>query len=127
MQGSFHTASGYPLVNASRFPSLKAMTDHAHALGLKAGWYGNNCGCEEHQRVPSWGAPASTAAGETDESLTDGIEHYRGDVQAIVDFGFDGIVRLRCFIDVSRCPLGPLANPGKYYFRSWTGVGPSAT
>jgi len=27
---------------------MKAMTDHAHSLGLTAGWYGNNCICAEH-------------------------------------------------------------------------------
>ena len=91
VQGSFHDAKGYPLVNETRFPSMKAMTDKAHSLGLKMGWYGNNCGCSEHQSVSSWGAPASSRAGQTDEGLADGIKHYEGDVQAIVDFGIDGI------------------------------------
>ena len=34
--------------------------------------------------MPSWGPPAT--AGKTD-----GVRHYQGDVQATVDFGFDGI------------------------------------
>ena len=90
VQGSFHDAGGHPLVNETRFPSMRVMTDKVHSLGLKMGWYGNNCGCSEHQSVPSWGPPASSSVGQTDEGLTDGTRHYEGDVQAIVDFGFDG-------------------------------------
>lgn len=70
---------------------MKVMTSRIHRLGLKIGWYGNNCGCSEHQNVPSWGPPASASEGATDESLTDGIKHYAGDVKAVLDFGFDGI------------------------------------
>lgn len=50
------------------------------------GWYGNNCGCNEHQNVPSWGPSPSG-----DPSKHDGIHHYQGDIQATIDFGFDGI------------------------------------
>ena len=74
----------YPLIDTIKFPSMKAMTDHAHAIGLRMGWYGNNCGCNEHQNVASWGPPAT--AGQTD-----GIKHYQGDIQATIDFGFDGL------------------------------------
>ena len=59
---SFHNASGYPLINTSRFPSMKSMTDHIHSLGLYAGWYGNNCDCQEMQKG-DWGPS--------------GIEHYK--------------------------------------------------
>ena len=38
----FHNASGYPIVNESRFPDLRAMTAKATSLGLTAGW------CEYH-------------------------------------------------------------------------------
>lgn len=38
VNGSFHNASGYPLINQTRFPDLKAMTQHAHACGLQTGW-----------------------------------------------------------------------------------------
>jgi hypothetical protein len=34
-------------------------------------------GCKEHETVPSWGL--------------NNVNHYRGDVQATIDFGFDGI------------------------------------
>ena len=44
----------------------------------------NNCGCNEHQNVASWGAPVS-------HGKTDGIHHYEGEIQATIDFGFDGI------------------------------------
>ena len=48
------------------------------------GWYGNNCGCSEHQSVRSWGPPPGGTG-------TDGVHHYQGDIQATIDFGFDGI------------------------------------
>ena len=38
VQGSFHNASGYPLIDKTKFPNMKAMTDHAHSIGLKMGW-----------------------------------------------------------------------------------------
>ena len=67
-EGTYHRADGTPAVDSQRFPDLKALVDYAHSLNLTAGWYGNNCGCEEHQRVPSWGAPASTAARSSSSS-----------------------------------------------------------
>ena len=38
---NFHDKDGNPIVNLDLFPSMKNMTDHAHGLGLTAGWYGN--------------------------------------------------------------------------------------
>ena len=35
---SFHAADGTPLVNNKTFPSLRAMTAHGHARGLRVGW-----------------------------------------------------------------------------------------
>lgn len=35
---TFHQPNGMPVVNRSRFPNFEAMTAHAHALGLTAGW-----------------------------------------------------------------------------------------
>ena len=32
-----HNASGYPLIDPEKFPDMKAMTDHAHSIGLKMG------------------------------------------------------------------------------------------
>ena len=36
----FHDASGYPIVNKTRFPDMRAMTAKARSLGLTPGWYG---------------------------------------------------------------------------------------
>lgn len=65
----YHDADGNPVVNPKVFPDMKAMTDHAHKLGLTAGWYGNNCICSDHN---------STAK-----------KYYEGDVKAFRKFGFD--------------------------------------
>jgi alpha-galactosidase len=72
---TYHNASGYPVVNLSRFPSLSNMTAYAHSLGLKAGWYQNDCVCQDHC---------------ADEMC------YAGDVRALLDFGFDGIKLDEC-------------------------------
>ena len=34
----FHNASGYPIVNTSRFPDIRSMTAKAKMLGLRPGW-----------------------------------------------------------------------------------------
>eukprot|EP01050_Picozoa_sp_SAG11_P006292 SAG11_NODE_482_length_9072_cov_12.361306_9_plen_90_part_00 len=66
--------------------------DHAHSIGLKMGWYANNCGCNEHQSVASWGPPQTTSKLKFGKGpLTDGLYHYESEVQATIDFGFDGI------------------------------------
>ena len=66
---TFHLDDGSPVVDLSLFPDFKQMTDHAHALGLTAGWYGNNCICSERN--------------------TDERKFYEGDVAAFRAFGFD--------------------------------------
>jgi len=66
---TYHDEDGNPIVNTDRFPSLKAMTSKAHALGLKAGFYGNNCICSD--------------------SKTGADKFYQGDVNALREFGFD--------------------------------------
>jgi len=68
-QYTYHN-NGSPVVNTGRFPDMKSMTDYAHSLGLKAGWYGNNCICSDHC------------------STTD---CYQGDVTALIAFGFDAV------------------------------------
>lgn len=67
---TFHDALGSPIVNRSRFPDFEALTAHAHAQGLTAGWYLNNCICSD-----------SCAA----------TKCYRGDIVALTEFGFDGV------------------------------------
>jgi len=49
---------------------MKSMTDHAHKLGLTAGWYGNNCICSDH------------SSGDR--------KFYEGDAKKLREFGFDG-------------------------------------
>merc|ERR1712159_619983 len=46
------------------------MVDHAHSLGLTAGWYGNNCICSDHS--------------SSDRKF------YEGDAKKLREFGFDG-------------------------------------
>lgn len=67
----YHDKQGNPIVNTELFPDLKAMTNKAHKLGLKAGWYANNCICKE-------------------DSASDD-RFYEGDVKALVKYGFDSI------------------------------------
>lgn len=38
VDGSFHAADGTPLINLTRFPSMKSMVATGHRLGLKVGW-----------------------------------------------------------------------------------------
>jgi alpha-galactosidase len=49
VNGSFHSADGVPIVDETKFPSMVGMVDKAHSLGLKCGWYMNNCICSEHE------------------------------------------------------------------------------
>lgn len=76
---TFHSADGvYPVVDTARFPNLIAMTSKAHSLNLTAGWYMNNCICQDH-------CGSNVDFGEKDETC------YRGDAAAIIDYGFDGV------------------------------------
>ena len=52
--GSQHGPDGAPLVNTSRFPSLKALVDKGHAVGLQMGWYLAGCMCAEQVRSLCW-------------------------------------------------------------------------
>jgi alpha-galactosidase len=67
----FHDADGNPIVNRDRFPNLGDMTAYAHKLGLTAGWYGNNCICAE--------------------TNTSDKKYYQGDVNALINYGFDAV------------------------------------
>jgi alpha-galactosidase len=66
----YHDDDGNPIMNYDRFPDMKSMVDHAHKLGLTAGWYGNNCICSDHN------------SGDR--------KFYEGDAKALREFGFDG-------------------------------------
>lgn len=67
---TYHDETGSSVVDTSLFPDFKKMTDYAHAQGLTAGWYHNNCICKDH-------------------CATD--DCYQQDVDAIVGYGFDSV------------------------------------
>lgn len=69
-QYTYHDENGNPIVDTNVFPDFKKMTDYAHDLGLTAGWYGNNCICEDH-------------------CVSDAC--YENDVKALIDYGFDSV------------------------------------
>lgn len=73
--GSFHDAEGKPIINASKFFDMKAMTDYGHEMGLTVGWYMNNCNSKE--------LPSEEPGYES--------KHMHGDVNALLEFGFDGV------------------------------------
>ena len=74
VNGSFHNASGWPLIKNSTFPSMASMNKYAREKGIGSGWYLNSCDCCERGKLrPDWDV------------------QMRGDVSAIVDLGFDGI------------------------------------
>jgi len=74
---AFHDAQGAPIVNESKFPDLRALTDYATSKRVLLGWYENNCICHEsggHIRNQTW------------RNLS-----YYGDVQQLVQNNFSGI------------------------------------
>ena len=81
--GGFHDSRGYPIVDKEKFPDMRGMTDLAHSLGIRVGWYHNNCYCKElsckYQAPPCWQGEANIS------------KHYEGDVKALIDFNFDGV------------------------------------
>ncbi|KAL7549780.1 hypothetical protein ACHAWF_017096, partial [Thalassiosira exigua] len=68
----YHDAEGRPIVDETKFPDLKSMTDYAHALNLTAGFYGNNCICSDHCR------------NETECGM-----QTKADVKSFLEWGFD--------------------------------------
>ena len=72
---AFHNTNGLPVVNQRKFPNLKGMVNHAHALGLHAGWYLNNCICHENGV----------------KSLANKTLIYKGNIQAMHNFGFTSV------------------------------------
>ena len=44
---SFHDDNGMPLINKTLFKNITGMVAYGHSLGLKVGWYDNNCICGE--------------------------------------------------------------------------------
>ena len=80
---TYHDEAGFPVVNPARFPDMLAMTNHAHKLGLTAGWYLNNCICSDHCGSRQW----SPRVSDSDTKC------YDGDSAALIEFGFDVTAR----------------------------------
>ena len=78
VNGSWHDASGHFLIDESRFPDMKGMVDHGHALGVKMDFYLNQDGLCPEGKIP--GASAKT-----------GNPHYTQDAQDAAALGFDGL------------------------------------
>merc|ERR1719162_2167316 len=76
--GSFHDEEGNPLINKDPFPNMKSMVDHGHTLGMKVGWYMNNCICRE----------GSHGGWRGEVNIT---KHMTKSAQAVADYGFDGL------------------------------------
>ena len=74
VNGSFYDADGNPIVNTTKFPSMSGMVATGHALGLKVGWYANNCICKV----------AGFAPGFVDRMMA-------GTVKALRAAGFDAV------------------------------------
>jgi hypothetical protein len=82
----FHGADGYPIVDKSLFPDMRAMAARAKELGLIPGWYGNNCHCKEERA----GCALQPDGGDS---------CFAGDVKATLDFGFESIKLDGCGIE----------------------------
>lgn len=80
----FHNSSGYPMVDTTKFPDMRAMTAKARSLGITPGWYGNNCACKDTR--PSCQYNAS-------------LDCFAGDVAATIDYGFGSIKLDGCGIE----------------------------
>ena len=74
---SFHAQDGTPLVNTTKFPSLKQLVEYGHSKGLLMGWYDDNCICMDSYKLR---ANASWAE-----------RSYAGDVAQLLQAGFDGV------------------------------------
>mmetsp|Transcript_11909 Transcript_11909/g.26290 ORF Transcript_11909/g.26290 Transcript_11909/m.26290 type:complete len:801 (+) Transcript_11909:884-3286(+) len=73
--GSFHDATGKPLINTQRFPDFRAMTSKAARSGLKPGFYYNNYVCDEPMPEGGIGGPTY-------------MLNMRGSVDFLMEHGF---------------------------------------
>lgn len=71
LNGSFHSADGWPIVDSDKFPNLTA-NEELHGMGLKTGFYFNPCWCSVEWKVWPTGNTAKDAA-------------------TVLDLGFDGV------------------------------------
>ena len=93
--GGFHDANGDPIVDKTLFPDMKAMATRAKSLGLKPGWYGNNCHCREQ---------ADQCKPENGQIC------FEGDVRATLEFGFDSIKLDGCGVEKNMTLFASLFN-----------------
>ena len=70
LTGTQHDASGLPVVNTKKFPSIGNLVTDGHNKGLKVGWYENGCACGERKAL---------------------VQNYEGDVKSLHAFDFDGV------------------------------------
>ena len=69
----YHDADGNPIVDDSKFPGgLAPLNQYGRSKGAKMGWYLSACGCPDEQIDPTQ-------------------KRYRGDVKALIDWGFDAV------------------------------------
>lgn len=55
VNGSFHDASGRPLIKNKTFPDMAGMNEYASQKGVGSGWYLNSCDCcEKGKLLPDW-------------------------------------------------------------------------
>jgi hypothetical protein len=78
VNGSFYTSDGDPVINTTKFPNLAEMVATAHGMGLKAGWYLNNCICNPFK-------PPSEVSPEFATQV------LRGTVRALREASFDAV------------------------------------
>lgn len=116
-KGTFHDASsGQPLVNTMLFPSLRAMVEHGHRLGVQVGFYGNNCRCKE---CTSGSSATWTCSNPT---------RYRQDANLTTALAFDGIKVDSCGQDRNMSAwAAQFHGAGKELFVESCGNGPKGT
>eukprot|EP01047_Picozoa_sp_COSAG01_P002314 COSAG01_NODE_60_length_29981_cov_23.262533_39_plen_190_part_00 len=77
---TFHSVTGAPLVNKTKFPDVKALVDYGHKRGVTMGWYDNNCICNDNGEIygqdPHWFEKCM--AGDVEFLLENGFDSVRG-------------------------------------------------
>ena len=69
----YHDADGNPIVDLDKFPGgLSPLTQYGNSKGAKMGWYLSACGCPDQQVDPTQ-------------------KRYRGDVNKLIEWGFDAV------------------------------------
>jgi hypothetical protein len=82
-------------MNTTRFPNMSAIVSLGQEKGVKVSWYTNNCNCEEEEEEEG---------GDTSAEAVDRV--YRGSVDALVSYNFNGIkidscTQFRKYVSVS--------------------------